>query len=143
MAEILADQIGRYSSVYAFTAAEGGPVHHPNFRRRHFLSAVKGVNESSTRPTVPVGVRWHDLRHTCAALVAANGQHMAQAKEYLGHSSIRVTSDRYAHLFPRARSTMADALDTTFANTRIANPADFSRTTPAITHLPGRERAAQ
>jgi hypothetical protein len=32
-------------------------------------------------------------------------------KDHLGHSSIRVTSDRYAHLYPEARAAMADALD--------------------------------
>jgi hypothetical protein len=32
-------------------------------------------------------------------------------KEHLGHSSIRVTSDRYGHLCPKARAALADALD--------------------------------
>jgi integrase len=54
--------------------------------------------------TLPAGLRFHDLRHTCAAFLIANGRHMEEVKIYLGHSSIRVTSDRYAHLFPQARA---------------------------------------
>jgi hypothetical protein len=39
---------------------------------------------------------------------------MEEVKGYLGHSSIRVTSDRYGHLFPNVRAALADALDGTF-----------------------------
>jgi hypothetical protein len=62
-----------------------------------------------------------------AALLIANGRHIEEVKDCLGHASIRTTSDRYAHLFPRAREAMADALDTTFRGS-VANLADFSRT---------------
>jgi integrase len=65
---------------------------------------------------LPERLRFHDLRHTCAALLIANGRHLEEVKDYLGHSSIRVTSDRYGHLFPKARTEMADALDTTYRN---------------------------
>ena len=41
LAVMLGQHIGRHpSSQYVFTAAEGGPVHHRNFRRRHFVPAV-------------------------------------------------------------------------------------------------------
>ncbi len=62
---------------------------------------------------------------------------MEEVKDYLGHSSIRVTSDRYGHLFPKARAVLADHLDTTFANA-----ADFSRTEPGIAVLAECARAA-
>ena len=105
---MLAEHIGRYPSAegLVFTAAEGGPVHHRNFRRRHFQPATGKAGLE--------GVRFHDLRHTCAALLIANGRHMEEVKDYLGHSSIRVTSDRYAHLFPKARAALAESLDATF-----------------------------
>jgi integrase len=60
------------------------------------------------------GVRFHDLRHTRAALLIAAGRHIEEVKNYLGHSSIRVTSDRYGHPFPEARAAIADALDAMF-----------------------------
>jgi len=130
LAAMLGEHIGAYPSTegFVFTAAEGGPVHHRNFRRRHFLPAVAVVDE------LPTGLRFHDLRHTASSLLIANGRHMEEVKDYLGHSSIRVTSDRYGHLFPQARAAMADALDATF-RAASENPADFSRTTGGLSHL--------
>jgi integrase len=63
-------------------------------------------------------VRFHDLRHTCAALLIAAGRHVEEVKDYLGHSSIRVTSDRYGHIFPKARADLASALNATFQSVR-------------------------
>ena len=39
---------------------------------------------------------------------------MEEVKDHLGHGSIRVTSDSYSHLFPSARLTLAESLETTF-----------------------------
>jgi integrase len=104
LAVMLGQHVGEYASAsYVFTAAEGGPVHHRNFRRRHFVPTVEAVDLAE--------VRFHDLRHTCASLLIAAGRSLQEVKEHLGHSSIRVTSDRYAHLYPEARVAMADALD--------------------------------
>jgi len=100
---------------WVFTAGEGGPVHHHNFRHRHYTRATQTAG-------LP-GVRFHRLRHTCAALLIAAGRHLDEVKTHLGHSSIRVTSDRYGHLFPEARSGIADALDATYR----ATPAAHSR----------------
>jgi integrase len=44
--------------------------------------------------------RFHDMRHTAAALMIAEGAHLLAVKERLGHSTIQVTADRYGHLFP-------------------------------------------
>lgn len=43
-------------------------------------------------------IRFHDLRHTCASLLLANGVPMEQVKEWLGHSEISTTVDIYGHL---------------------------------------------
>jgi integrase len=112
LADMLAEHIDRYpSGSFVFTAAAGGPVRHRNFSRRHFRPAADRLAADGH---VPAGLRWHDLRHTCAALLIANGRHIEEVKDYLGHASIRTTSDRYAHLFPRARAELADALDDTY-----------------------------
>ncbi len=68
---------------------------------------------------------------------------MEEVKDYLGHSSIRVTSDRYGHLFPWARAALADALDETYREAPPAKCADFSRTHTAVAHFHERERAAR
>lgn len=55
--------------------------------------------------------RFHDLRHTCAALCIALGAHPKAIQERLGHSSITVTLDRYGHLFPKLDEALTDRLD--------------------------------
>jgi integrase len=42
--------------------------------------------------------RIHDLRHFCAALLLAQGAELKVISDQLGHSSIRVTGDVYAHV---------------------------------------------
>ena len=76
---------------------------------------------------LPKQLRFHDLRHTCAELLIANGRHTEEMKDHLGHSSIRVTSDRYGDLFPRARQELADGLDETYRNAVSAGGADVRR----------------
>jgi hypothetical protein len=39
---------------------------------------------------------------------------MEEVKDHLGHSTIRVTSDNYGHLFPSARKALAESLEATF-----------------------------
>ena len=56
-------------------------------------------------------LRWHDLRHTYASLLLAQGVNMNVIKDQLGHSSISVTMDRYAHLLPSACQEAADQLE--------------------------------
>lgn len=65
----------------------------------------------TAKTTAGVECRWHDLRHTYAALMAATGAHPKVLADQMGHSSIRVTMDVYGHLFPGATSGAADALD--------------------------------
>ena len=55
-------------------------------------------------------VRFHDLRHTCAALMVAQGAHPKMIQQHMGHSSISITLDVYGHLFPSLGRDVADAL---------------------------------
>ena len=147
LAVMLGQHIGRYPSVdgWVFTAAEGGPVHHRNFRRRHFHDAcvtaeLGTVTKDKLGKAHYDGVRFHDLRHTAASLLIAADRSLQEVKDYLGHSSIRVTSDRYAHLYPRRAQRWPTRLDETFKNATPANLADFSRrlsrTSRGLAHLP-------
>jgi integrase len=43
-------------------------------------------------------IRFHDLRHSCASLMLANGVSMKQIQEWLGHSDFSTTANVYAHL---------------------------------------------
>jgi integrase len=119
LADTLGEHIGRYPSAdgLVFTAAEGGPIRWRNFYARDFRPAVRSAG-------LPDGLRFHDLRHSCVAMLIANGRHMEEVKTHLGHSSIRVTSDRYGHLFPQARRELADSLDETYRRAASASGAN-------------------
>jgi integrase len=131
---MLREHVERYPSAdgFVFTAGEGGPIRHRNFYRRHFRPAVhsgrqQAIEEDRAADAIPADLRFHDLRHTCAALLIANGRHMEEVKDHLGHSSIRVTSDRYGHLFPSAKQALAESLDATFRNS-VSTVTDKGRT---------------
>ncbi len=89
----------------------GGPLRHSNFRQRIWIPALKAAK-------VPLGLRIHDLRHTCAAIPIAQGEHPKMIQHHLGHSSITVTLDRYGHLFPSDVDAMAERLDRTFLSSQ-------------------------
>ncbi|MEX2203747.1 MAG: tyrosine-type recombinase/integrase [Actinomycetota bacterium] len=86
-----------------FTDPQGGPMRRTNFRRRVWLPAVR---RAGLEP-----LRFHDLRHTAAALAIASGAHPKAIQERLGHSTITVTLDRYGHLFPSLDEELAERLD--------------------------------
>lgn len=88
-----------------------GPLRHANFRKRVWLPAVESAE-------LPTGLRIHDLRHTAAALLIAEGGHPEAIKRHLGHSSIVVTMDRYGHLFPSDVDVLAQRLDDAFRGRR-------------------------
>ena len=105
VADALREHVEAYPSSdrLVFTSAEGTPLRHRNFMRRHFKPAV-------VRAGLPEQLRFHDLRHTAAALLIAEGATMEQVKQILGHSTIRVTSDTYGHLFDDHADPLMEAL---------------------------------
>ncbi|MGH2920962.1 MAG: tyrosine-type recombinase/integrase, partial [Gaiellaceae bacterium] len=86
-----------------FTSPRGEVLNDDNFRHRVFRPAV--------RRSGLTGLRFHDLRHTYAALMVAAGAHPKYLQAQMGHSSIRVTLDLYGHLYPDANRGVLDALD--------------------------------
>lgn len=82
--------------------------------------------------------RIHDLRHTHASWLLANGVpiHVVQAR--LGHESIQTTVDTYSHLLPDAQLAAAAAASAAFAGT-----ADTARgELLALEHLADADLAA-
>jgi len=51
--------------------------------------------------------RFHDLRHTCASLLAMNGASLLEIAEVLGHKSITMTQ-RYSHLCVTHKAKLTD-----------------------------------
>ena len=56
-------------------------------------------------------IRFHDLRHSHATQMLANGVHPKIASERLGHSNIAITLDLYSHVMPGMQSDAANAVD--------------------------------
>ncbi len=86
-----------------FTAPRGGPLRHRAFYERHFKPAVRQAG-------LPTGLRFHDLRHTYAGFLIAEGTHARGIMERMGHSSITVTLNTYGHLLPGLEQRVTDAL---------------------------------
>ncbi len=59
--------------------------------------------------------RFHDLRHSAASLLLAQGVHPRVVMETLGHSQISLTMNTYSHVFPALRREAADAMDAVLA----------------------------
>ena len=56
-------------------------------------------------------IRYHDLRHSCASLLLANGVPLKQIQEWLGHSDFSTTANIYAHLDYRSKISSAQAME--------------------------------
>ncbi|MCA1692186.1 MAG: tyrosine-type recombinase/integrase [Actinobacteria bacterium] len=99
---------------FLFTAPMGGPLRRDLLFKRFIRPAI-------TKADLPAGLRLHDLRHTCAALLISLGAHPKAIQERLGHSSITVTIDVYGHLFPSIDQALTHRLDEAL---RAARPPD-------------------
>ncbi|MDV2476398.1 site-specific integrase [Rhodococcus zopfii] len=64
---------------------------------------------------LPGALRFHDMRHTCAALLIAANVPAKAIQAHLGHSSFKITMDTYGHLYEDASDTVANAMNAAFA----------------------------
>ena len=55
-------------------------------------------------------IRFHDLRHSSASLLLANGVPLKNIQEWLGHSDFSTTANIYAHLDASSKQNTADAM---------------------------------
>ncbi|HUP14654.1 MAG TPA: site-specific integrase [Acidimicrobiia bacterium] len=127
--KFLADELSTHMAVwplgadgFVFTAPQGGPLLRRNFRRRAWLPAVQA--------SVGEPMRFHDLRHTHAAMLIAQGEHPKVIQNRLGHSSIKVTLDTYGHLFDGLDEAAAERLNAIFPATIRREVADIGVSLP-------------
>lgn len=60
-------------------------------------------------------VRLHDLRHSCATLLLAQGVNPRVVMETLGHSQVSLTLNTYSHVLPSLQRDAAARMDAVFA----------------------------
>jgi integrase len=56
-------------------------------------------------------MRFHDLRHSAASLLLAQGAPLRAIMELLGHSTIALTANTYAHVMPEMMRDVAAKMD--------------------------------
>lgn len=111
--------------VWVFTTRAGRRIDPDNFRRRVWPEVLKKAELRK--------IRIHDLRHTYASLLIQQGEGLTYVKEQLGHHSIRVTADTYAHLIPGGNRAAVDRLD---------DPEPGTNRNPRATGVNRKRRAA-
>jgi integrase len=81
-----------------------------NFVKRNLRRMLDKAEEQRVKDGLPAirKVRWHDLRHTFGSLKIDQGEDLLYVSRQMGHSSIQVTADIYAHQI-RARRPGAAA----------------------------------
>lgn len=87
-----------------FATPVGGPLAPRNLKRRHFRPILE-------RAKLPSDFRLYDLRHTCATLLLAAGEHPKVVSERLGHASITLTLDVYSHVLPTMQEAASQKLE--------------------------------
>ena len=60
-------------------------------------------------------VRFHDLRHSCVALMMANGVPIERIRDWVGHSDIRTTVNTYGHLEYQSKKETAAAIQSSLS----------------------------
>lgn len=85
-----------------FTSRDGGPLDGSN--------VTKEFQRCLTDAGLP-RMRFHELRHSAASLMLAQGVPLRTVMEVLGHSTITLTANTYGHLFPSLMQDAADAMD--------------------------------
>lgn len=87
-----------HNSDRLFTTWNGKPMHpdtvsswFKDFQNKHNEENLKNKKEPLPH------IRFHDLRHTSASLLIAQGVPLKNVSSRLGHSSITITADIYSH----------------------------------------------
>ena len=94
--ELAAQIAGGGPTDFVWESPHGGPFRYSNWFKRHFKPAV-------IRAGLPAGTRFHDLSHSYAAMLIAQGAHPRAIMERMGHSTITVTLDTVRSLVAQAR----------------------------------------
>lgn len=87
---------------YVFTTTIGTPLD-----PRNVAEEFQKILATSGLPRI----RLHDLRHTAATLLLAQGVHPRVVMDLLGHSQIAVTMNTYSHVVPELRKEAAAQMD--------------------------------
>jgi integrase len=80
--------------------------------------AVADFKRILAKAGLPACIRFHDLRHSAASLLLAQGVQLRAIMELLGHSSIALTANTYSHILPSVMQDMAEKMDAVLGGSR-------------------------
>ena len=87
--------------------------------------ALSVTIDNCTRPILKAAklghLRLHDLRHSMGSLAIAQGVSVKVVSDRLGHSTTRMTQDRYLHVLPGLQREAADAIDAALSTKKLAS----------------------
>jgi len=95
---------------WLFYNEAGKPLNVSNLMNRIFVKCLEKAKLSHRRQ--------HDLRHTYATLRIAKGDNILDVSRQLGHHSVKLTLDVYAHWLPGEKKSEVDELDSASAPIR-------------------------
>jgi len=78
-----------------------------HFNPNHVWYLFKRLLKAAGLPNV----RFHDLRHGAATVLLAAGVPLKVVSELLGHSSVAITADIYAHVLPEMQQEVVKRMD--------------------------------
>lgn len=131
---------------YVFASRVGTPLHYRNVSKRGLEPAAEAAGliptsaerkaakdtakKAGKKQPTGTGLRWHDLRHTFASILIAQGANVLYVSRMLGHSSATVTLDVYGHLFDRAEhgERMRAGLEAAYGNALETTGGERRRT---------------
>ena len=94
-----------------FPSGNGTPMICHNMKDRHFFPALKAAGIAA--------IRFHDLRHSYASLLLAQGENVKYIPTQLGHSSPTVTLNVYSHLLKETNQEAVCRLEDNIFGKRI------------------------
>jgi integrase len=83
----------------SFSVTSKGRHLHPERCSRTFAATQRRCRKA-LGDAAPPAIRLHDLRHTHATLLLADGEPAKVVSERLGHKSVTVTLTVYGHVLP-------------------------------------------
>jgi integrase len=95
---------------------EDGRALDPSYITREFQTIRK---QSEPLPEL----RFHGLRHCAASLLIAGGGDLSTVSKLLGHSSVAVTADIYAHMIAGVGQRAVDGAAALIAHTSLTREA--------------------
>jgi hypothetical protein len=110
-----------------FTTKTGRPIRHSLSYKRVFRPAVRAALPHPADYKSKRGLRWHDLRHTCASLSLAVAPNLYIVMNRLGHDDIKTTINTYGHLLPSVDAALVDGLAALFEADNVVAPPRRAR----------------